>query len=103
MNYPYPTARPVVFAAQDEAGDSDADLVEDVIFYGDVQDAAADEQDAIAVVPGRSKRSLGLVTAGAALASHAANAVGPSLAGAAAITSGIKPLVWGGLGTCEYM
>ena len=35
-----PSARPVVFAAQDEVGDSDADFGDDVIFYGDVQDAA---------------------------------------------------------------
>ena len=30
----------MVFAAQDEVGESDADFGDDVIFYGDVQDAA---------------------------------------------------------------
>ena len=36
----------MVFAAQDEVGDSDADFGDDVIFYGDVHDAA-DEAGAL--------------------------------------------------------
>ena len=62
--------------------------------------------DTTAVVAGaqssRKGRTLGLITAGAKLGSAALTSIGPSLAGAAAITSSVKPIVWTGLGSCEY-
>ena len=89
----------MVYAVQDETADPEVvDLGEDVIFYGDLQETATGEQE---TKQRRSRRSLGLITAAAELGTAASAAVGPSLTGAAAITSSIKPLVWGGLGTCE--
>ena len=87
----------VLVGPQDELADG-----EDVLFYGDLEDDGAEvEETQQQQQRGRQGRSLGVLTAGASLGASAINAVGPSLTGAAAITSSIKPLVWGGLGACE--
>ena len=90
----------VLVGPQDEMADG-----EDVLFYGDLEDGAEEEETRQQQQQqrGRQGRSLGVLTAGASLGASALNAVGPSLTGAAAITSSIKPLVWGGLGACELL
>ena len=85
----------VLVGPQDEVADG-----EDVLFYGDLEDDGAEVEEP--QQRGRQGRSLGVLTAGASLGASAINAVGPSLTGAAAITSSVKPIVWTGLGSCEY-